>query len=509
MSVRKAITGCLFAALLLCGSCQLDENGKNEGEGSLVKDKRYSIVIAESLTGTASVSSKTSPAGALITLTISEGEEDTDAEPDAPAIEKYLETLVFSPAVKLSPLKDAVDKFTFVMPAKNMRIDQRGSFVTGVTSMASGGDVTFFSEGNHLYEIHTFNYINAESGQEEYTLTFTGVMPEGFDAEVLIVGGGGGGGAGYRHRDISSGPGPAGGGGGGAGGLIHEKKVLLSQETAIKVGCGGEGGYGKDDAGGTRSAHYTGSPEPTETKNLGENGYDSTFDKLIAWGGGGGGADAGGPPKGKLGGSGGGAAVMNAGGAGLQGSNGGKSSNYNSAGGGGGKGGKGANDTGRYTGANGGKSYTCDISGVPVAYSGGGATGKMGHYTSLVTYYGDGRNAPADKNTYSGGDSRMPGRNGTGGGGSGGTGFEVIDANGDIAAPAAQHNGSPWDPAWNTGLNDWASIGYQYGMGYSGGSGVVVVRFLYTPPDDPEEEPEGEDQEGDGGEENPGTEGVR
>ena len=102
--------------------------------------------------------------------------------------------------------------------------------------------------------------------------------PDSIPINYIIVGGGGGGGS--RH-----------GGGGGAGGVIIAKEVLITLGNyTVKVGNGGEGGFG--------------------TGSYGKDGEDSSFWEEIAKGGGGGGSAHGGtlPSYGRNGGCGGGAA---------------------------------------------------------------------------------------------------------------------------------------------------------------------------------------------------------
>jgi len=104
-------------------------------------------------------------------------------------------------------------------------------------------------------------------GESVWEAPITGII------QVLIVAGGGGGGGQYY------------GGGGGAGGVIYLKEypVIKGSQYPIRIGNGGKGGKGS---------------------NTGENGGDTSFNNLKAFGGGGGGCYC--KNNGKSGGSGGG-----------------------------------------------------------------------------------------------------------------------------------------------------------------------------------------------------------
>jgi hypothetical protein len=84
---------------------------------------------------------------------------------------------------------------------------------------ATGGTVTTCRVGDKKYRVHTF----AQSGQ------FT--IPHHGHVEVLLVGGGGGGGGGAW---------PTYGGGGGAGGVVHKSELFITNGVYdIVIGAGG------------------------------------------------------------------------------------------------------------------------------------------------------------------------------------------------------------------------------------------------------------------------------
>jgi hypothetical protein len=254
--------------------------------------------------------------------------------------------------------------------------------------------------------------------------TFTGSgtfnVTAGGSVDYLIVGGGGGGGAST-------------GGGGGAGGFVTgTTTVTTSTAYTITVGAGGQGGI-------QSTAPYRGA-----------NGGDSIFAGLTAFGGGGGGSNAPAtPPPGltdpSVGGSGGGGSGASgragASGTSLQGNAGGSANNWTgpyTAGGGGGAGAAGANANGSNTGAAGGAGLSSSITGTARFYAGGGGGGMFNGSTG--------------------------GLGGVGGGGNG---------------------GKPNDPtsgAANTGGGGGGQHQNRNGRAGSGGSGVVIIRFVSTSP---------------------------
>ena len=235
------------------------------------------------------------------------------------------------------------------------------------------------------------------------------------NAEVLVVAGGGGGGNGYYI-----------GGGGGAGGLIYNSSYIVSGSNSVIVGTGGAGGIAQ-----TTPAY---------------SGGNSTFASLTAIGGGrsssyGFGDDY---QNGANGGSGGGSFYLpstpgngtvgqgNAGGQGVNGGNVG-------SGGGGGAGGVGGDGTTSNGGDGGvGLEYPqfATIGGSPTGWFAGGGGGAI--YNTGAEYAGAG---------------------GLGGGGAG--------SNGDAT------NGTA-----NTGGGGGGAERGGTATGGSGGSGIVIVRYL-------------------------------
>ena len=241
-----------------------------------------------------------------------------------------------------------------------------------------------------------------------------------FNVEYLVVGGGGGGGGRI-------------GGGGGAGGFQTNfggtaLGLLTAQPYSITVGKGGSGGDGNNVAGQATN---------------GTNGNNSSFSTITSLGGGGGGTYLTVPTassSGNSGGSGGGGGGNSTGGAGggstANGNNGGTgTSSASSAGGGGGAG---------AVGGNGGNSSTGGVGGVGLSNS----------ITGSAVYYAGGGGGSADSNWASGGN---------GGGGQGG--------NGGTAGGYGSSGGA------STGGGGGGTRG-DNSEGASGGSGVVILRFL-------------------------------
>ena len=248
------------------------------------------------------------------------------------------------------------------------------------------------------------------------------IVPSGGERviEVLVVGGGGGGGSGL-------------GGGAGAGGLVYTASyAVTNQSYTVTVGGGGAGGAGAASGAGVK-------------------GGNSVFGTVTAIGGGGGSGQTAGLPT--TGGSGGGSSAQlagagaagttgqgNAGGDGLN-----ASGNYG-GGGGGGAGAVGGNGTSTKQGDGGvGLEYSqfASVGGSPAGWFAGGGTGS----------------------------SYMGGTTGTGGAGGGANGR--ITTGGNLAGYAGTAN---------TGGGGGAAF-YSTGFlgGGTGGSGIVIVRYPYTP----------------------------
>jgi hypothetical protein len=232
--------------------------------------------------------------------------------------------------------------------------------------------------------------------------------------EVLVVAGGGAGGGG----DV--------GGGGGAGGLLYVSSYGVSQGTGITVtiGAGGAGVQNASLAGG--------------------NGSNSVFGGLTAIGGGGGAGWTKG--TGNDGGSGGGSTFYGTGGKGIPGQ---------------------GNDGG-----------TGGIAGPPYPQCGGGGAGEAGfpHQSSTVagnggdglsysisgfsTYYAGGGGGATEGSPGSPSSTGTPGTGGLGGGGNGGS--QGASTLGTPGVNGLGGGGGGCDPQ----------------AGASGGSGIVIVRYL-------------------------------
>ena len=239
--------------------------------------------------------------------------------------------------------------------------------------------------------------------------------------QVLAVAGGGGGG-GSQSFQVT-------GGGGGAGGLIYNSSYTLENGSyTVVVGSGGVNGS-------------------ATTAARGSNGTNSSFGVLVAMGGGGGGGYSAGNYNGSAGGSGGGGThPYNIGGLGVsgQGNRGGNGSAESvanrSSGSGGGAGSMGSNGT----------SITAPVGGVGLNYSING---------SNVYYAGGGGAALCTQTNYC-----LVGNGGNGGGGNSASNL------------TKGTNGTP-----NTGGGGGSSLYWLAGNpigGGSGGSGIVIVRYL-------------------------------
>jgi hypothetical protein len=255
------------------------------------------------------------------------------------------------------------------------------------TAQATGGTVSYVGGK----EIHTFT--------NDGTFALVGGS---VTASVLVVAGGGGGGCG--------------GGGGGAGGLILTNSFVITNTCAVTIGAGG--------AGGTHVPLVAS-----------QNGSNSVFGTLTAWGGGRGG-EGDYTASGGDGGSGGGAAwdsTANGVGTNGQGYAGGDGTTVYNSGGGGGAGSVGQT-TPTALGGKGGTGVASSISGVSVGYAGGGGGGGSAA----------GGGGTASEGGGAGGGASTAGSNATentGGGGGGG---------------------------------NWAA---GYFNGGNGGAGVVIVSF--------------------------------
>ena len=233
--------------------------------------------------------------------------------------------------------------------------------------------------------------------------------------EILVVGGGGGGGGGENAVGD-------GGGGGGAGGVVYKNNYKITADNYwVVVGDGGAGAAGSSQNG--------------------VSGQDSKFDLLTAYGGGGGGREDGAGGNGGSGGGGGGSCSTgdHLGGNGVlgQGYNGGtgiqSSCDYRGGAGGGGYFSSGSNDLATGGGGDGGLGIAFGITGSIVEYAGGGGGGAGRNSTAGGglgrANGGNGGSAPngsggrALQNTGSGGGGAA---NGTGVGGSGGSGVVII-----------------------------------------------------------------------------------
>ena len=274
----------------------------------------------------------------------------------------------------------------------------------GVYMVATGGDLVTTSGS---YKVHTFTTV----GTSSFTISSIGSTPS---VEYLIVGGGGAGGSNNNC------------GGGGAGGLIYNTASLSVGAYAVTVGQSGSVASGVSN---------------------GNNGGNSTFNGLVAFGGGGGGGSTAGSNGGSGGGNGGGGfgGTDSGGGAGLQ-----PTSSY------GGFGNKGGFSAGAssYPGGGGGGAGAAGNNGSG-ATGGNGGVGKAYAFAGALTYYAGG-----------GGGSLNPGTAGTGGLGGGGNGRSTIGVG--IAA---------------TGYGSGGGGGLSAGSGGEGGAGspgIILIKYRYT-----------------------------
>ena len=279
------------------------------------------------------------------------------------------------------------------------------SYVPPTYMIATGGDLVTTSGS---YKIHTFTTV----GTSSFSISSIGSTPS---IEYLIVGGGGAGGSNNNC------------GGGGAGGLIYNTASLSVGAYAVTIGQSGSVASGVSN---------------------GNNGGNSTFNGLVAFGGGGGGGSTAGSNGGSGGGNGGGgfSGTGTVSAIGLQptssyggfGNNGGASAGASSYPGGGGGGAGAAGNNG--SGANGGN----------------GGIGKAYAFAGAATYYAGG-----------GGGSLNPGTPGTGGLGGGG--------NGVSSNPSAGANATGYGSGGGGGLS--AGSG---GVGGAGSPGIILIKYRYT-----------------------------
>jgi hypothetical protein len=305
--------------------------------------------------------------------------------------------------------------FTFTVSASDgTNTAVTRSFSLVVPVSVTGGSISISGD----YRVHTFT----SSGVFATNLSSLNV-------DYLVVAGGGGGGATYG----------GGGGGGGlrstvtatGGGASLESQLTLaaSNNYTVTVGAGGASGL----------AGYN----PTNAPAF--SGTNSVFSTITATGGGGGGGGGG---SAKNGGSGGGGmdSITPGSGTSGQGYAGGGSSSGGvyGAGGGGGAGSVGsAGNSG--AGGNGGSGVAVAIIGSSTTYAGGGGGG-----------------------TYQGGTS---GNGGSGGGGNAAT-SGVGNASSLGTAGTANTGGG------GGGGSALQSTNQYLGVGGSGGSGIVIVRYL-------------------------------
>jgi hypothetical protein len=285
---------------------------------------------------------------------------------------------------------------------------------------ATGGTTSTVSN----YKVHTFT----SSG--DFIVSNAGVSPNN-SIEYLVVAGGGA--SGGRH-----------GGGGGAGGMRTGSVSSSTGTFSVVIGQGGAPGRTGNDA-------------------VGSPGNNSSALGITSTGGGGGGGHPGGAAL--SGGSGGGGGWGNSGAAGTAGQ--GERGGNNSGGGGAGGGGKNAagGDKSSGSSANGGAGLQSNIDGNNYYYAGGGAGSSWSSGPGCnggIGGGGGGNGAGGPPGGSGGGSARNPGGNG-----------QVVPNNG-VATPAG--NGGA-----NTGGGGGSAEQSQnesyVGVGGTGGSGIVIVRY--------------------------------
>ena len=268
----------------------------------------------------------------------------------------------------------------------------------------SGGEEGKISVSGVSYKVHKFSLVG----------TFNFSCTKNKTVEVLVVAGGGSGGVGI-----------SGGGGGGAGGVVYNSSysIISGNTYIVAVGNGG--------AGVTYLSH-------------GNNGDNSSFGTIIAYGGGGGASENGSPRnrRGLSGGSGGGngrdsnsatggTVTLGSGGTTYGNVGGGSGAGWSGAGGGGGAGGVGMAGFGgnrsNEKGGDGGVGISITIAGTPLELAGGG-----GGATQIRPNVGIGKSGGGNGSKGSTGGSALN-KTGSGGGGSaagtsgsGGSGIVIV-----------------------------------------------------------------------------------
>ena len=292
----------------------------------------------------------------------------------------------------------------------------------------AGEAVDTYLVGERLYRVHSFT----QPGRAMIRFPF------GADVEVVVVAGGGGGGAASAGHNAAA--------GGGGGGVIHRSKysIPIDEVVEVIVGDGGDAAAGRSEPG--------------------RNGHDSRFGNLVALGGGGGASTDSGPSDGGSGGGGnaqdssyrsGGRALQPDSGSGGMGNDGGdnEGAHDNSRGSGGGgalESGGTVPSPGSGEGFDGGKGYTTNITGTNVMYGAGGGGGRR-------------------ERGYRGG---LGGGVGVKSGASNGGGFD------DDSNPDAE------DAPPNQGGGGGGGGTRSRGQGGKGGSGIVIIRYEISHPDD-------------------------
>jgi|694.fasta_scaffold01068_8 hypothetical protein len=298
---------------------------------------------------------------------------------------------------------------------------------------ASGYNITITGSGNNIFtatDNNNFRYAF-------FANTGTFVANTNMICDILIIGGGGGG----ANRHAS---------GGGAGALIYQTNISLNSGTyTINIGNGGAGNLFTASNGGDSSIILSGTTIYLAKGGAGGIGSQTTTSGLSGGSGSGGGGNAthagGNPVNTNIANGVSGLTFGFAGGRGKGDNEGGA---YWSGGGGGGAGGDGFSSTiesSRIRGGNGGIGRQISITGTATYYAGGGGGG--------LTSTGYGRTT-----------------GGLGGGGEGG----ISDG---VSGAGANGTANTGGGAGGGGYN--ASTGGN-GVGGTGGSGVVIIRYLYT-----------------------------
>lgn len=301
--------------------------------------------------------------------------------------------------------------------------------------VSSGVTISAFASGSYCV-------VSFTAGSGTWTAP-TGAL----DIDLLIVGGGGGGGAGGSRAGnacnvASSGTRAGGGGGGGGGGQVRETKLYVNtgQTIALNVGAGGTGGA----RGACRVA---GSPGNSgETTNIGS-------ESALGGGGGFGGTN--------LGEGGAGGASYDSNGNVLSG---GTILNAGDC--------SGVAMTGCMAGAGGASSISSGSTPIDNGISSNGAPGSEGTTSNL--YLGILGSGGGGGNRHG---ATAPGA--TRGGGAGGTNAGTGVVAGDGASGTANYGGGGGGGRGN-GWDNNLSPQTNAGAGGTGGSGVIVLRYIPT-----------------------------